>query len=275
MNAETDRRRNLLVWAWCLAIAVGCDALAVGDDDAVTPVLPRIAVLELHNHSDYQGHMMGRRAAEALQIALESIGRWELIERAQVRQQCREMDLQPPFAVGYQQALAHRLGADMTITGFIEQVRISPGDGTVIIRLALDIVDRICGQSVASLQTQGSARRVETNPRPTDAIVSMALAATCRQAADIAGTVPVYSAVVADVSAGTVSLGSVQPTPAIIGDRLLLYRRTTEPVGHRLVGVLMVKAVQRERVQAAVMGKAGDLYTGDTAVCVGPMRPLR
>jgi hypothetical protein len=275
MSARSCNQLGLMMMLWGMIVVASCTTVALCDDVVVSPVLPRLAVLELHNRSDYRGHMMGRRAAEGLQAALGSIGRWELIERGQVRRECREMDLQPPFAVGYQQALGHKLRADMLLTGYVEQVRISSGDGTVAVHLALDIVDRICGQPVASLQAQGSARRTKTNPSPTDVIVSKALQAACLEAAEIASTMPLYSAVVTSISGGAISLDTVQPAAAAVGDRLLLYRMSGEPTGPRLVGVLMVTEVERGRVQTAVMGTAGELYREDTAVCVGPIRPAQ
>jgi hypothetical protein len=254
-----------LVWMF------GITATLFADVDSMA-IVPRLAVLEMHNRSDYRGHMVSRRTAESLAQSFQSIGRWDIVEQAEVRRVCREMDLQPPFAVGYQQALGHRLGADLILNGYVEEVRISPDDGAVSVQLVLDIVDRICGQSVGSVQVHGSARRVDSNPRPTDFIFDEALTSACRQAAELAAKVPGYSATVVSVSANTVVLDTSLPLVATVGDRLLLYRQAAESAGHKLVGALMVTTVDETQLQTAIMGKASELYSGDEAVCVGPMR---
>lgn len=271
MIVTRTMRHICSITLWVLftsALSVGM-AVARGDD---VPLRPRLAVLELHNRSDYRGHMIGRRAADALYVALRTEGRWDLLERTEVRRACRDMDLEPPFAVGYQQALGHRLGADVILTGHVEEVRISAGDGTVTVGLTVDFADRICGQSIMPLRVSGSARRADAGPRPTDATVSEALDRACQQVAAMTRTVPKYAAQVESVSANELSLEAGRGALVSVEDRLLLYRLTTEQVSARLVGVLMVRRVEGIRAQATILGKAEDIYTGDIAVCVGPAR---
>jgi len=237
-------------------------------------IRPRVAVLECHDRSEYVGHMLGRRVAAALHRALQTTDRWQCLELSAVRRACEEMQVEPPFAVGYQQALAHRLGADVVVAGRIEGVAVNALEGTVTVRLILDFVDRIGGQSMMALEAVGSSRRSAGGPRPTDIIVSEALADACRAVAELADTVPAYTGQVVAVSAKELSIQSASDVPVTTGDRLLLYRVVGgEQPSAKLIGVLMVKNVEGAQVKATVLARDGDIYTGDVAVCVGPAHP--
>ncbi len=253
-------------------VAVGSMSLAAGDT-AGERIRPRLAVMQFHDYSEYQGHLLGRRTADALYVALQSTGRWRLIEPAAVRQACEDMDLRPPFAVGYQQALGHRVNADVIVTGRVEGVRISPAEGTVTVNLILDFIDRICGQSIMALQVSGSSRRGDGGPRPTDIIVSEALADACGRIVAITETVPACAAEVVAATGNQLTLQPRTDVPLTAGDRLLLYRaRGDEQSGAKLVAVLMVRRADAARVTATVLDRISDIYTGDLAVCVGPAR---
>jgi len=256
-----------------LIAALGSISLAA-EDTAGQSIRPRLAAMQFHDYSAYRGHLLGRRAADALYVALEATGRWRLLEPSAVRQACADMHLTPPFAVGYQQALGYRLNADVIVTGRVEGVRISPAEGTVTINLVLDFVDRVCGQSIMPLQISGSSRRADGGPRPTDIIVSEALADACSRIVAIVQTVPACAAKVVDTSGTQLTLEPLTEVPLTGGDRLLLYRANgDEQAGPKLVALLMVKRAEAGRITATVLDRIGDIYTGDVAVCVGPARP--
>ena len=261
-------------------VAVSAVLLAAGatgvcaDEPDTHAVLPRLAVLEFHDYSHYRGHLLGRRAAETLQVTLQATGRWQLIECAVARRACREMGLAPPFAAGYQQAIAHRIGAEVIVTGRIEGLEISPAAGTVTVKLVLEFVERIGGQSVLSMKVTGSAQRDHPGPRPTDIIVAEALAAACAEVATIAATVPASPAEVVAVDDKSLTLRVGADAALRTGDIMLLYRIKSSPrPGAELLAVLMVKNAAGTTVRAAILETLGTIYTGDLAVCVGPARP--
>ncbi len=255
-----------------LFVVVGATDIRADEPDT-HPVRPRLAVLEFHDYSHYRGHLLGRRAAETLGLALEDTGRWQLINSAVVRRACRDLDLAPPFAAGYQQAVAHRIGAEVVVTGRIEGLQISPAAGKVTVKVVLEFVERIGGQSLLSMEVSGSAQRDHPAPRPTDIIVEEALAAACADVATIAATVPAAPAEVIAVDEKHVTLRSGAETALHTGDIMLLYRikSSPEPVAE-LLAVLMVKNTAAPTARAAVVETLGTIYTGDLAVCVGPAR---
>jgi len=221
-----------------LFVVVGATDIRADEPDT-HPVRPRLAVLEFHDYSHYRGHLLGRRAAETLGLALKDTGRWQLINSTVVRRACRDLDLAPPFAV----------------------------------KLVLEFVERIGGQSLLSMEITGSAQRDHPAPRPTDIIVEEALAAACADVAAIAATVPAAPAEVIAVDEKHVTLRSGAETALHTGDIMLLYRIKSSPEpAAELLAVLMVKNTAAPTARAAVVETLGTIYTGDLAVCVGPAR---
>ncbi len=266
-------KRHIAVHTWLpvpLLLALICSTSLAANEVKVRPV---VAVLEFHDYSSYQEHLVGRRVADSLCAALTATGRWETVAPAAVRRAIHTMNLKPPFAVGYQQALAHAVNADMTVTGRVEGVKIDPAQGSVKVVLIADFIDRISGQSTMPVQVAGTAKRDINKPKPTDMIVEEALTQACQLLAEITRTLPLGLAEVTNVDGDELTLRADMNSSLVTGDRMLLFRkRSSGSREYELVACLMVNKLDGLSVRAKVLGKANDIYTGDLATCVGPAR---
>lgn len=248
----------------------GC--CAVSADEASSLIHPSIVVLEFHDFSSYRGHMLGRRVALELHRALASSGRWSLVDPERASAAVAEMELDPPFAVGYQQALAHRLRADLAVTGRIEGAQTGSGGGRVSVTLILDFVERIAGQSMMPMAVTGVSAATDA-PTPADVRVDAAIADACARVATAAAGANRAQAAVVGVRGNELTLDTGHGVSMLVDDTLLVYRvhsstdRASEPVG-----VALVKSVDGREASAVLLGKDRDVYTDDRAVCVGPAR---
>lgn len=242
-------------------------------DPQPAEVLPSIAVLEFHDFSNYQGHLLGRRVAASLYDALAEVGRWRLVDPQRVNTAVAEMELGPPFAVGYQQALAHKLGADITVTGRIERVDVEKRND-IRVTLVVDFVERIAGQSVMPMELQGVAIRTEM-PMPKDMSVDSAIADACRQIVKSARSANPAQAMVRSIESKELVLDTGRWKRLSADDRVLIYRvrvRSGTTRRYEPVGVALVTSVENEKASATLLAKDRDVYTDDVAVCIGPAR---
>jgi len=263
------------IW-WCVCALLLLGAAQTGRagvlDETTDTIRPTVAVLEFHDYSGYRGRMLGRRAALQLHRALAATGRWSLLEPGEVSAAVAELDLRPPFAVGYQQALAHRLKADITVTGRIEGAPTGGPGSRVSLALTVDFVERIAGQSVMPMNVTGMSAATDT-PTPTDVRVDAALADACARIAAAAGGAEHAHATVVGVRGKEISLDSGPGTPLLDDDIVLVYRvRSGAEHGAEPVGVALVKSVDGQKASAVLLGKQRDVYTDDRAVRVGPVR---
>ena len=266
--------RQPVLWCVCALLLLGAaqTGLAGVLDETTGTIRPTIAVLEFHDYSGYRGRMLGRRAALQLHRALTATGRWSLVEPGEVSAAVAELDLRPPFAVGYQQALAHRLNADLTVTGRIEGAPTGGPNSRVSLALTVDFVERIAGQSVMPMNVTGVAPATET-PTPTDVRVDAALADACARIAAAAGGEAHAHATVVGVRGKDISLDSGAGTPLLTDDMVLVYRvRSGVERSAEAMGVALVKSVDGQKASAVLLGKERDVYTDDRAVRVGPVR---
>lgn len=241
-------------------------------DEATDTIRPTVAVLELHDYSGYRGHMLGRRAALQLHRALAATGRWSLVEPGEVSAAVAELELRPPFAVGYQQALAHRLKADLTVTGRIEGAPTGGANSRVSLTLAVDFVERVAGNSAMPMTVTGVAPAADV-PTPTDVRVDAALADACARIAAAAAGGGNAQATVVGVRGKDISLDSGTGTPLLTDDTVLVYRvRSGADRSAEAVGIAMVKSVDGQKASAVLLGKERDVYTDDRVVRVGPVR---
>ncbi len=260
---------------WVCMLLILCAVQTCGAavmDEATGTLRPSLAVLDFHDFSDYRGHLLGRRVALELHRALAATGRWSLIEPDRVAVAMADMDVHPPFAVGYQQALANRLKADITVTGRIEGARTDAGGSRVSVRLIVDFVERIAGQSVMPMTVEGTSAST-AGPLPADIRVDAAIADACAQVVASAASTNHSRGMVVGVTGKELALDTGLGTALMADDRVLIYRvrsgpeRSADPVA-----VALVKTVNGEKAVAIVFEKERDVYTDDVAVCIGPPR---
>lgn len=253
------------------ALVLAACALPADDGGGFRPAL---AVLPMHNLSGYGGALLGRRAADQVALDFGSSGAWRVLDRAQSDRACQQREMTPPYAVGYMQELAHALGADLVCSGAVQSVEVDGRAGVVRLTMYVEVVDQVSGQMVVASRPAVVVRRSAGAPEPTDALVSRALAQAAAEAAELAAAGPrVQGEVTSPGSDGVVELAFVTQAGVKPGQRLLLYRPFAEgdvKVPGRLLAALMVIRADGSTVRAEVLGRSGDIHTGDLAVAVGP-----
>lgn len=95
--------------------------------DTPTPVV----VLDFDNNSGYKTGMLGRTYADALTIELLNTRMFEVVERQQVEELLKELNLTVPFSNEAQSMVADRLKCPYAITGTIDSVKIHKSGGGV------------------------------------------------------------------------------------------------------------------------------------------------
>ncbi len=249
-----------------LAIALAASAVWANDDEAwQTPV----AILNFNDLTDYEGHMLSRRAADALFVALSEAGDWELVEGRLVRGLCRELALEPPFGVGHLQQVAHLTGAHLVISGIVNECRIHDAEGGVAVSVSVETVDLVSGDAVASFAAKGRAAR--QLGQPTDVVVERALVAAAQQAAErLLDFPPVRAGIQARSGREMVVLDEGRKAGVVPGLRLLVYRASQdrEPVGEP-IAVIRTHSVAAERAECRVLATRDIISVEDVAVAVG------
>ncbi len=255
------------LWAGGIALLV---LIASGAHGAV--FRPGAIVLEFQNLSAYQGHLLGRRAADQLAVELGATGAWRIIDRAQTRRAMQQRGLQAPYAVGLMQELAHALGAEMIFTGAIQKLAINPKTGSVRLTILVEAFDQISGQSALATVQTAEAVRQEKKPQPTDVLVDDALASALAVAAKVASANAGKIMTVTDPGDGkTVCLSKPAQERLQPGGRLLLYRpiiEGEERMPGKLIALLLLTECGPDGCQARVLARAGDIHTDDIAVSI-------
>jgi len=249
---------------WSLIVAASSGAGAIFRPGAI--------VMDFQNISAYQGHLLGRRAADQLALELGATGAWRIIDRAQTRRAIQQRGWQAPYAVGLMQELAHALGAEIIFTGTIQKLEISPKTGLLRLALLVEAIDQISGQSALATIQAAEVPRQEKKPQPTDVLVDHALAAALSAAAKIAAKNVGQILTVMDPGDGkTVRLSKPAQESLQPGGRLLLYRplpEGEERMPGKLIALLLLTECGPAGCQARVLARAGDIHTDDIAVSI-------
>ena len=235
---------------------------------------PGALVLTFANSSLYSGHLLGRRAADQLALDLGASGAWRVVDRAQADRALAQRDLTPPYAVAYLQEMGHALGGDVIFTGAIQKLDVDAKLGKLSVSLYVEATDQVSGQTVLGTLQTGEARANPASPEPTDVLIGRAVADATAKAAAVAAQGTGAMAMVADPGdAKTVVLKPAPGAALASGTRLFLYRAVTEgdqPTPGKLIATLMITKVSPDTVVAKVLGRAGDIHTGDLAVSICP-----
>jgi len=245
-------------------------ALAVWADEAApTGPKPRAAVFAFHDLGAYKGHALGQRAAARVQTELRETGRFVLIARADVRRECTALDLRPPFPVGYQQQILARLGADLAITGVVQNCTLDARNSAANVTLIAELTEAIGGEQVAIVKAVGAAHAERNNPVPADELAEEALAAAGKQLARSLTAGPLITGKVVAHIAGDerVTLEADAPGSFVAGMRALIFRRKDDGAWE-LGAVASIESVQKPRATGKLLSAKGQLKEGDVAVGV-------
>jgi len=237
-----------------------------GADDGAWQV--PVAVFDFNNLCTYRGHMLGRRAADALHVALADAQRWRLVPRRDIRLQCRKLSLKPPFAVGYLQQVAHLVGAHLAISGTVTDCRLD-AEGWAVVALSTEMIDIVSGEAAASFAVTGRARH--RAGQPADITVDHALAQAGAQAAEkLLDFAALYISVQGRSGRDVVFLKSDANGRLVPGLRLLVYRTGADghPVGEP-VALIRVENVGPRHAECRVVAATDIITVKDVAVAVG------
>jgi hypothetical protein len=174
---------------WCCLIALTVALPSRGQEAGTASGLPELVVLDCGDYSSYRGHLLSWRAADALALAIEARGRWEVTPRRQVRREIEARELAPPFAAAHAQLLGDVLGASFAARGIVQSCDVSDEGAQVKLSLAVDVIDVRSGETLASETAAGTARASGGDLPIIDVQVSEALA---RAAEAVAGKLPTF-----------------------------------------------------------------------------------
>lgn len=174
---------------WCCLIAVAAALPCHGQEAATRSGLPELVVLDCGNYSSYRGHLLSWRAGDALALAIDARGRWEVTPRRQVRREIEARKLSPPFAAAHAQLLGDVLGAKFAARGTVKSCDVSQDGAQVKLSLTVDLIDVQSGELLASETADGTARASGRETPIIDVQVSQALA---RAAESVAGRLPAF-----------------------------------------------------------------------------------
>jgi hypothetical protein len=246
-----------------LLVAPRAQAQLASVEPAVKPP-PRAAVIEFQAPA---GAMLGRRAADAVWVALKSMsGAPYTPEPAEsVADAVKELGLRPPLDRDAQQQLGEQLNVKWVIGGEVRRARIANGRAEVellVTDLSVDSGDYATGALVRA-----------TAPRPPgfrgddDILIDEALQFAARDATRLlaAGKIP-QASVLMTFSRNEVQLSAGRPAGLIVGMRLALLRLVE---GHwRRVGTLEVNASGDHDATASVIANPRGIQTNDRVMAI-------
>jgi len=258
-GAQGRRRRSGSAAAYVLLLLALAAGQALAEPSSPTPTA---AVYDFTEPVTWEGRLVGRRAADAVFLALTEEGQWAQADRVTLQRMCEREGIGPPFGVGHLQMLGERLSAPLAVTGLVEVFEVNPTRGAVQATLLVELVEAIGGASLTSVRGVSSARRSEEEVEPLAVVADRALA---EAAGDVARALTGFGRVVASVVMplpdGRVVLEGPEKPPLSPGDKLLVMR------GERALGVLQVATVQHTVIHATPLSGEG-FAAGDRALLV-------
>jgi hypothetical protein len=131
---------------------------AVGQADRPVGDLPRLVVVDSTNLSSYQAHLLSRRAADALAVAVEAERRWQVTPRRQVRRETDARGFSLPLSAAHAQLLGDVLNAGFALRGTIGSCEVADDGAKVKLSLAVELMDVRTGEAVWSDTQETTAR---------------------------------------------------------------------------------------------------------------------
>ena len=253
-------------WLLVAVCAAGwCTQAAVAQPDQ-TPTV-RVAVYDFTEPDDYEGHLVGRRAAEGTQVALAAAGLWDLVERPVLLHECAAENLTAPFGVGYLQMLGRKLNASLAVTGLVQTCAVNPDRGTAQVTLKCELIEAIGGEGLGWFSGVGSAKRGDGEAATVEEIVDRALIeAAGNVAASLMSMNQWATSVMARMDNGQLMMQPVAEPRIAAGEKAIVCRLA--PDGWRLIAVIEVQRADDTSVRARVVSQLSDPQTNDVAVAV-------
>jgi len=243
--------------------------VAAGVCYAQRPAEPivQVAVYDFIEPGGYAGHMIGRRAAEALYGLMLAQRRWEVVDREVLLRQCAAEHVAPPYAVGYLQMFGHRLDAPLALCGAVQNCIVNPQRGSAQVTLVGELTETMDGNSLQSITTVGSYVRGRGETIPLDEVVDRALTQAAEDlAAAFCNFDPVTAPVMADVAERKLLLDAGTKAGLTPRAKMLAYRQAAN--GWSLIAVLQVESLTEDIAHARVVAQKEDVRPNDRAVLI-------
>jgi len=174
---------------WLCVVSLGASLPSHGQARGTASGLPELVVLDCTNLSSYRGHLLSWRAADALALAVEARGRWEIVPRRQVRREIEARGFSSPLSLAHAQLLGDVLQVGFALRGTVQSCDISDDGTTVKLALAVDLIDVRSGDVVVSESTEATGRAPTGEAPIIDSSVAEALS---RAAETAAGKLPAF-----------------------------------------------------------------------------------
>jgi len=181
------RWRRLIAWRWVAQFLIGAltiqwvgtAAAQITAEEEKPPPVPRVVVLDFETPKD-QPEILGRKAADAVALALADTGRYEVISRTELETAVQRLRLTPPLLPTQYALLARELKARFVVYGKVVRVIIDEKAGRAGVQLQMLFHDRYLDVPV-----NGAHVLAMTPPRPgitPDILIDHALSLAAKQA---------------------------------------------------------------------------------------------
>lgn len=246
-------------------VALGCLTGAAAPAADLPTV--RAAVYDFTDPADYEGHLVGRRAAEAVHTALAATEVWGLVERAALLRACAAEGVEAPFGAGYLQMFGRRLDASLAVVGLVQTCAINTERGTAQVTVVAELIEAIGGEGLGSFRGVGSAARGADETVTLDEVLDRALT---EAAGNLVVTLTAFNAWSTAVSArmgeDQVLLQPLADPRIAMGEKAIVCRRG--PQAWTLVAVIEVQRADDTSVRARIVSQLSPPQPNDVAVCV-------
>lgn len=231
-----------------------------------TPTV-RVAVYDYTGPRQYEGHMVGRRAGEAVHALMLVERRWEMVNRAALLRLCAAEEASAPFALGYLQMFGDKLEAPLAVCGFVQNCMVNPERGSAQVTLVSELIETMEGTSLQSITTVASSERAGGQTLALDEVIDQALTQAAEDlVAAIYNFEPLAAPVMADVTEGKVLLDAGAKAGLAPGAKMLAYRRAGDD--WVVVAALLVESVTEDLAHARVTAQREAIRPNDRAVLV-------
>jgi hypothetical protein len=184
---ESSMANRTALWLCLIGLAATLPGRA--QDESPTTGLPQLVVVDSTNLSSYRGHLLSWRSADALALAVEGEGRWEIVPRRQVRREIATRGFLGPLSFAHAQLLGDVLGAGFALRGTVQSCDVADPGGSVRLTMLVELIDVKSGEIVSAQTVQGSANASANETEILDVQVGRALA---KAADDAARMLPVF-----------------------------------------------------------------------------------
>jgi hypothetical protein len=181
------RWRRLVAWRWVAQFLIGAltiqwvgiAAAQISEEEVKPPPVPRVVVLDFEAPKD-QPEILGRKAADAVALALADTGRYEVIPRTEIETAIQRLRLTTPLPPTQYALLARELKARFVVYGKVVRVIVDEKAGRAGVQLQMLFHDRYLDAPV-----NGAHVLEMTPPRPgvtPDILIDNALSLAAKQA---------------------------------------------------------------------------------------------